>query len=288
MPGGRSAARHGLPAGGLARLDAYNASTHLMDKLDTLRHLGRVFFGISLIAFGVQQFLWGDFVAGRARAFPAMWSGRVAWAFVSGAVFILCGALIVAGRWLRPAGVTVAAMIFMWAALRNIPLALADRVYGGAWTNLGKGLALTGGGLAVAGLSRRWHHVARVLLGAFLISSGIQHFLFVPFVATLVPAWIPGPRFWTYFAGVALIAGGLGLTLPWTARLAGSLSGLMIFLWFVMLHIPRALAAADAASRRNEWTAVFEALAMSGIALVASFDPAVRAAPPHAVRDYRS
>ena len=238
-----------------------------MDNLDTLARLGRVFFGISLFAFGVQQFLWGDFVAGRARAFPAMWSGRVAWACVSGGVLILCGAAIVAGRWLRTAGVTVAAMIFVWAVLRNVPVALADRIYGSAWTNLAKGLALTGGGLAVAGLPRRWLHVARVFLGAFLISSGIQHFLFVPFVATLVPAWIPGPRFWTYFAGVALIAGGAGLILPWTTRLAASLSGLMIFLWFVMLHIPRALAAADA-QRRNEWTAVFEALAMSGIAFV--------------------
>jgi len=40
-----------------------------------------------------------------------------------------------------------------------------------------------------------------------------------------------------------------------------------------MLHVPRALAAADAASRRNEWTAVFEALAMSGIALVLACGP---------------
>jgi len=250
-----------------------------MDKLDTLARLGRVFFGISLIAFGVQQFLWGDFVAGRAPAFPAMWPGRVAWACVSGAVLVLCGAAIVAGRWLRAAGLTVAGLIFVWAFLRNIPVALADRIYGGAWTALGKGLALTGGGLAVAGLPRRpWLHVARVFLGAFLISSGIQHFLFVPFVATLVPAWVGAARFWTYFAGVALIAGGLGLIVPWTARLAGSLSGLMIFLWFVMLHVPRALAAADAASRRNEWTAVFEALAMSGIALVLACGPF--AAPP--------
>ena len=118
------------------------------------------------------------------------------------------------------------------------------------------------------------------MLGAFLVSSGIQHFLFVPFVATLVPAWIPGPRLWTEFAGVALIAGGLGLIVPRTARLAGSLSGLMIFLWFVMLHIPRALAAADAASRRNEWTAVFEALAMSGIALLLAADPRAGASTP--------
>jgi uncharacterized membrane protein len=249
-----------------------------MDKLDTLARLGRVFFGISLIAFGVQQFLWGDFVAGRARVFPATWSGRVEWAWVSGLVLILCGAAIVAGRWLRAGGLTVAVMIFTWAVVRNIPLALADRIYGGAWTNLGKGLALTGGGLAVAGLPRRWLHVARVLLGAFLISSGIQHFLFVPFVMTLVPAWVGAARFWTCFAGVALIAGGLGLIVPWTARLAGSLSGLMIFLWFVMLHVPRALAAADAASRRNEWTAVFEALAMSGIALVLAGGPVT--APP--------
>jgi uncharacterized membrane protein len=239
-----------------------------MDILDTLARVGRAFFGIGLMAFGAQQLLWGDFVAGRARAFPAMWPGRFAFAAATGIVFILCGGAIVAGRRLRAAGLTVAVLIFTWAFLRNIPVALADRIYGGAWTALGKGLALTGGGLAVAALPRRWIHVARVCLGAFLISSGIQHFLFVPFVATLVPAWIPGPRFWTCFAGVALIAGGAGLILPWTARLAGTLSGLMIFLWFVMLHIPRALAASDAASRRNEWTAVFEALAMSGIALV--------------------
>jgi uncharacterized membrane protein len=247
-------------------------------KLETLARLGRAFFGISLIAFGAQQLLWGDFVAGRAPAFPAMWSGRVAWASVSGVVLILGGAAIVAGRGLRAAGVTVAAVIFVWAVLRNIPVALADRIYGGAWTNLGKGLALTGGALAVARLPHRWLYVARVFLGAFLISSGIQHFLFVPFVATLVPAWIPGPQFWTCFAGVALIAGGLGLIVTRTAPLAGSLSGLMVFLWFVMLHVPRALAAPDAASSRNEWTAVFEALAISGIALLLAAGP--RAAAP--------
>jgi hypothetical protein len=39
----------------------------------------------------------------------------------------------------------------------------------------------------------------------------------------------------------------------------------MIFLWVVLLHIPRAVAATGPQSR-NEWTAVFEALAMSGVA----------------------
>jgi uncharacterized membrane protein YphA (DoxX/SURF4 family) len=92
--------------------------------------------------------------------------------------------------------------------------------------------------------------------------------LFVQFVAMLVPAWIPGPYFWTYFAGIALIAGGAGLILLQTARLTAALTGLMIFLWLVLLHIPRAVAAADPQSSRNEWTSVFEAIAISGIAFV--------------------
>src|SRR5450432_3772892 len=213
-----------------------------MDKPDTLARLGRVFYGLSLIAFGIQQFLWGDFVPGRAPAWPATMPGRLVWAYASAIVLIAAGVAIVVEKKARLAAVTVAVMIFAWAALRNVPVAAADHNYGGAWT-----------------------YVGRVLLGAFLVSSGIQHFLFPQFVMTLVPAWIPGALFWTYFAGVALIAGGLGLLVNRTARLAAALSGLMIFLWLVMLHIPRALAAPEALSR-NEWTSVMEAFAMSGIA----------------------
>lgn len=236
-----------------------------MDKPDMLARLGRVFFGLSLIAFGIQQFLWGDFVPGRAPAWPASMPGRLVWAYASAIVLIAAGMAIVAEKKARLAGVTVAVMIFAWAALRNVPVAAADHNLGGAWTNLGKGLALTGGALAVAALSPAWTYVARVLLGAFLILCGIQHFLFPQFVKTLVPAWIPGALFWTYFAGVALIAGGIGLLLNRTARLAAALSGLMVFLWLLMLHIPRALAAPEA-QRRNEWTAVVEAFAICGIA----------------------
>jgi hypothetical protein len=50
-----------------------------------------------------------------------------------------------------------------------------------------------------------------------------------------------------------------------TVRLAAALSGIMIFLWGVLLHIARA--AVDIRSS-NETTAVFEALAMSGAAFL--------------------
>ncbi len=84
-------------------------------------------------------------------------------------------------------------------------------------------------------------------------------------MATLVPPWIPGGLFWTHFAGVALIAGGAGLILPYVNRLAAILSGAMIFSWVFLVHIPLVLK--DPHST-NDVAAVFEALAFSGVALL--------------------
>ena len=68
----------------------------------------------------------------------------------------------------------------------------------------------------------------------------------------------------------ALIAAGLGIIVNIKRRLAAILSGAMIFIWFVILHIPRAIADPHS-GKGNEWTSVFEALAFSGIAfLIAS------------------
>ena len=87
------------------------------------------------------------------------------------------------------------------------------------------------------------------------------------FVASLVPAWIPGHAFWTYFAGTALIASGVAMITRIKARLAATMLGVMLLTWVLVLHIPRAIA--DPYSGiGGEWTSVFEALAESGIAFI--------------------
>ena len=168
-------------------------------------------------------------------------------------------------------------------ALLYLPSLITTPPNGGLWTNAGKALALAGGcflvagslplklGGAVAGLAtianalEKFIPLGRFFLAAFLILGGIEHFIYVQFVSGLVPSWIPGHNFWTYFAGVALIAGGIGICIGRMSRLAAILSGLMIFLWLILLHIPRAMADL---SNSNETTAVFEALAFSGAAFL--------------------
>ena len=244
---------------------------------------GRQLFAVAFIAFGLLQFLYGDFVPGRPPAWPEQFPGGVIWAYATGACFVAAGLAILAGRYVTPAALSIAVLVFAWAVTRNTPLALADASFGGAWTRLGKAIALTGGAMAVAAASRRGDPGSGAALttagslgfGMFLIASGVQHFLFPNAVTTLVPAWIPGPLVWAYIAGVALIAGGLGVIVPGTRRLAGSAAGLMIFSWVWILHIPRAVAAQPAA-QRNEWTAVFEALAFAAIAWILAADRSKR------------
>lgn len=243
-----------------------------------LAGIGRLFFAVGLIAFGIGQFIYGDFLPGRAPEWPAAMPGRLIWAYLSGAILVAAGLAIATGVKARWAAIVAGAIIFVWALLRHLP-ALATEPNGLVLTQTGKALALFGGAFAVAGSLSEikgssvinstdgFILLGRICLGAFMVLAGIQHFYYAEFVSSLVPLWVPGKFFWTYFTGVALIAGGAGMIIPKTVWQAAVLSGLMIFLWVFLLHIPRAILATSAQTR-NEWTAVFEALAFAGVAFV--------------------
>jgi uncharacterized membrane protein len=64
-----------------------------------------------------------------------------------------------------------------------------------------------------------------------------QHFTQAKAVATLVPHWLPGKLFWTYFIGAAVIAASLGIVLRKQSRLAAGLLGILLILFVLLLHI---------------------------------------------------
>lgn len=241
--------------------------------MNNLALIGRIFFAIALIGLGIEHFVFEEFVTGRAPK-----AGSLVWAYVSGAIVIAAGLAILTGWKARLAAILVGILILVWALLRHVPVIAGDSLFGGSWTAAGKVLTFFGGAFAIAGTlpnmgngdsplprfanrSREFIILGRICLGLFMITAGIQHFIYIQFVASLIPLWFPGSAvFWSYFGGVALIAGGLGLFIPQTAQLAALLSGLMVFAWFWIIHIPRTFTSVSDA------IAVFEALAVSGIA----------------------
>lgn len=106
-----------------------------------------------------------------------------------------------------------------------------------------------------------------ILFSLPIITFGILHLQHAKEVSTLVPSWIPNSVFWTYFAGVALLGSGVAILLKIRPGLIAALLGIMILIWFIILHIPRVINS-PVTDLEGEVTSAFLALAYSGIAFI--------------------
>jgi hypothetical protein len=248
--------------------------------------LGRIMIALGLLGFGAENILFGHYVVARAAPWPADPSARFAVACVTAAVLLPSGLALLMGRFVRLAGLASGALILGWSLVLHLPVALAGPAWSGDWTNALKAAILAFGlfGVAAAdgGQLNRFMLALRILApyaaGAFFLLCGIQHFMFSTFVATLVPRFIPGATFWTYFAGVALIAAGLGFWTPPVRRVAATLAAAMVFSWVFLVHLPLVFTVG-----RGEWMGVFEALAISGVCLALARWPASTLTSPSLV-----
>ena len=102
--------------------------------------------------------------------------------------------------------------------------------------------------------------LGRVSLAVPLAVFGAEHLTSPQTIAKLVPAWMPGKLFWTYFVGVALIAAALSFIFRVAIRLSATLLGIMFFCFVAMMDIPGAIAAPH---NRFAWTLAARELAFS-------------------------
>jgi uncharacterized membrane protein len=226
-----------------------------------------------MLVFGIQQLAYGTFARWLAKT-PAWLPLPGIWPYVTGIAFVVCAAAILLRKEARKAALVLSAMILAMGILLH-PFEIAENPgVLDLWARACKVVALSGAAALVAGSLHKEPGIARlewlVPLGPFFLASffligGIEHFVYARFVVQMIPAWIPAHTFFTYFTGTALLAGGVGILIPRVSQLAGTLVGLMIFSWVLLLHIPKALADLH---KVVETTATFEALALSGAAFL--------------------
>jgi len=247
--------------------------------MQNLIRAGRAFYGIGIAGIGVQQFIYSEFRPVLLAYWPSWVPAPAIWAYTVGTIFILTGAIISLSKKARIISILLGIFFFLLFLCSHVYYQLYLSPYDfhfGNWTNALKELAFSGGAFIMAASfpetrsfisNRALLIIGRIFFSIMLIIFGYDHFLYTKFVATLVPGWIPGHTFWTYVGAVALIGSGLCILLKIQIRLVGILSGIMLLIWFAILHIPRAIA--DPYSEKgNEITSVFQALAFSGIAFV--------------------
>jgi uncharacterized membrane protein YphA (DoxX/SURF4 family) len=87
--------------------------------------------------------------------------------------------------------------------------------------------------------------------------------MYFDYILSLIPSWMPVRILLDYVVVVAYLLCGISLVLGQRVGLAATWLGIMFFLWVLLLHAPRAIGKWHV---ETEWTSLFVALAVCGIA----------------------
>jgi hypothetical protein len=114
----------------------------------------------------------------------------------------------------------------------------------------------------------KWLSIAcRAVIAIAMIVFGVDHFLGLAFIASLLPAWIPLHTFWVAFFGTVFIACAVGIGLGILERWSWIAIGLMFAIWVITLHIPRTVGfyhIPGATTDPDEWSSLFIAIGLWG------------------------
>lgn len=247
-----------------------------------LFNIGRILYGLAMASIGLQIIYYHDFPYWLLPPKHSWIPSLVMIAYIFGILFVLTGACIVFEKKTRTISLLTGTLLLLIFCFYFIPYEfMANSRYMQLlqWENAEKELAFCSGAFVIAGCYSETNKktfyqslgkllpFGSILFSMPIISFGILHFLHAKDVADYVPAWVPNRLFWTYLAGTALIGSGLAIILKIKSGLAATLLGIMIFIWFIVLHVPRVIAS-PGAYLGSEITSAFIALAYSGIAFV--------------------
>lgn len=252
--------------------------------MEKLVKAGRLFYFFAITGVAVHQLFYSNFCLMLFPAWPIHFPGSVIFAWMGSLALILISVAVVLGEKSKLLSLILGGSLFLLFCISYLPYEIFVSPYSkhmGTWVNPLKELALSGGAFVIAGsyqpepgnksfvlrLLGKLIRFGSIFFAITMTTFGIGHFLYAQFVSKLVPDWMPDHLFWTYFAGVALIASGVAIILEIRLRPVAILLGIMIFIWFMILHIPRALAL-PLLDEGNEIVSALSALAFSGIALV--------------------
>ncbi len=132
-----------LPVEGLAAI-----GTSANDKLILF---GRLVFGFSMVIFGIQHFMYAQFLATLVMAWLP-W--HLFWIYLTGISMVAAGLAIGTAVQARPAGAMLGLMFLLWVLLLHLPRVLAHIHNRDELTSLFVALAFSGASFIFAGVAK--------------------------------------------------------------------------------------------------------------------------------------
>jgi len=264
-----------------ARLQGVNSSdaisamgSGLERSMDAALRLGPPVFAIANIALGVETLVGAHFTTGSGphAVIPILpFLPPIPWlAYVFGVVWVACGAGLLFRGSMRTAAMALGSLLFVSTLVLEVPRYATELGNMASRTGVFEPLAmatlawlLPGPGTIPGWLVR----LSRYLLMLALVVFGVDHFLGLAFIASLLPNWIPWHVFWVALFGAGFIAAGLSIGFDVLERWGAACLGLMFAIWVFTLHLPRVLGLygiPGAPHSPAEWSSLFIAVALWG------------------------
>lgn len=249
---------------------------------------GLILFAVAIVALGVQNIISAKDVTQLMgpgySVIPVLpYLPSIAWlAYVLGAVWVVLGAGLLFKRTLLPAALALGTILVLCAIIVAAPKNAAHFGDVGLRTSVFEPLAMASLAWLLPGaaaIPRFSALAARWIFAISLVIFGVDHFLVLQFIASLVPKWLPWHIFWSGFFGVAFIAAGIGIALDFLARWSYAGIALMFGIWVLTLHLPRVLGfygVSGGPHDPDEWSSFFIAVSLWG----GSWAAALREKPP--------
>lgn len=234
-------------------------------------------FGIPWIIFGIQHFMFADFVAGLV---PAYFPFRLFWAYFTGAAMIAAGLSFITDIKLRLAAFLLGAMLLMFILLIHVST-LTNDPSAIHWTRALQDFALASIAFMLTGnLSKQKAEnnflenivqPSRYVFAVLLIIFGASQFLDPDFLTAKVPAYFPFRLFWVYLTGTAMILTGASVIINKKARLTAISLGVFLLLLNLLYH---GYLLANDLHNPLAWTAAMLDLAITcGVFILAAASP---------------
>jgi uncharacterized membrane protein len=244
--------------------------------------IGRIFFGLCIAGIGIFHFVYPGIqpiIIPDLRNIPSglYWIG-----YLAGLILIGTGLLIVIGKRYQTLSLIMGVVFLALLLFVHLPVfVLAGPQNTDLWVKMNKVLALSGGFFLLSTINASRPHnrllislyklapIGIYLFAMMLYNFGVGHIVNMNGISTLVPKYIPFPKFWTFMGGIALIGPAISIFTGYKTKQINLLLAAVLFIWLLSLHLYYAV-------RFPQWNygenfmGVITCMAFCGIALIIS------------------
>ena len=256
-----------------------------------MKHLsvvtGRIFFGICIAGIGIFHFIYPGIRPIIIPDLTNMASGLSWVGYLVGLLLVCTGLLIITGKKFQTLSLIMGVVFLGLFLFVHLPLFLTAATQDGdPWIKLNKVLALSGGfflvstinppkpGNSIVNFLYKLAPIGMYLFAMMLYNFSVAHIANINGISSIVPKYIPFPRFWTVMGGIALMGSAISIFTRYKTEKITLLLAAVLFIWLLSLHLYYAVLYPEWKEGEN-FVGVITCMAFCGIALIISQRTAV-------------